>query len=127
MTREDSIKELLRKAQRSIEVARSIEAGGSFDFSVSRAYYAMFYCAQALLFHKGLSFAKHSAVIAAFGKEFIKGGILPSHLHRYLSEAFDDRMRGDYDLVSVITAEKSQETLKRAERFLKATEDYLGI
>ncbi len=127
MTREESIQELLRKAQRSIEVARSIEAGGSFDFSVSRAYYAMFYCAQALLFHKGMSFSKHSAVISAFGKEFIKTGIMPSLLHKYFSEAFDDRMRGDYDLVTVITAEKSKETLKRAEEFLKTTEDYLDI
>jgi uncharacterized protein (UPF0332 family) len=127
VTRAESLKELLRKARRSIEVARSIEAGGSFDFSVSRAYYAMFYCAQALLFNRGLSFSKHSAVIAAFGKEFIKSGILPPQFHKYLSEAFDDRMRGDYDLVAVITAEKSQETLKRAEEFLKATEDYLAI
>ena len=36
-------------------------------FAASRAYYAMFYAAEALLQSRGLAFSKHSAVHAAFG------------------------------------------------------------
>ncbi len=36
----------------------------------------MLYAAQALLLGEGLSFSKHSAVIAAIGKRFVKTGVL---------------------------------------------------
>ena len=37
----------------------------------------MFYMAQALLEGEGLAFSKHSAVIAALGRYFVKTGRLP--------------------------------------------------
>jgi uncharacterized protein (UPF0332 family) len=61
---------LLTKARRSLAAARRLAADGDLDFAVSRAYYAMFYIAQAFLLGRGLRFSKHSAVIAAFGQEF---------------------------------------------------------
>jgi uncharacterized protein (UPF0332 family) len=38
----------------------------------------MFYIAEAFLEGKGLSFSKHSAVIAAFGREFAKTQLVPT-------------------------------------------------
>jgi len=58
--------------------------------------YAMFYVAEALLLSRGLAFSKHSAVIAAFGKEFAKEGVLPAELHAHLREASDARNVADY-------------------------------
>jgi uncharacterized protein (UPF0332 family) len=40
---------LLDKARRSIEAAQSLIQQKFYDFAVSRAYYAMFYVAEALL------------------------------------------------------------------------------
>jgi uncharacterized protein (UPF0332 family) len=59
---------LLKKAHDSLSAARVLEREAMYDFSASRSYYAMFYAAQALLLAKMLSFSKHSAVIAAFGR-----------------------------------------------------------
>jgi uncharacterized protein (UPF0332 family) len=56
----------------------------------------MFYVAQALLLSKGLSFSKHSAVIAAFGKHFAHPGIVPVAFHRHLIDAQEARLIGDY-------------------------------
>jgi len=42
-------------------------------------------------------------------------------------EAFEDRLSGDYDIISTITKEKNEETLKKAKEFLKETKKYLGI
>jgi uncharacterized protein (UPF0332 family) len=53
---------LLEKAERSLDATRVLIGSGYYDFSSSRAYYAMFYCAEALLLAKDLKFAKHSAV-----------------------------------------------------------------
>ena len=52
--------------------AQLLNDQGFHDFATSRAYYAMFYVAEALLLGEGLTFSKHSAVIAAFGKSFVK-------------------------------------------------------
>jgi uncharacterized protein (UPF0332 family) len=54
---------LLDKATRSLNAARLLAQDGSRDFAVSRAYYAMFYVAQAFLIQKNLSFSTHSGVI----------------------------------------------------------------
>ncbi|MDP2976730.1 MAG: HEPN domain-containing protein [Anaerolineales bacterium] len=66
------IEELLERARQSQKAAAKLLHSGFTNFAASRAYYAMFYVAQALLLSKGLSFSSHSAVIAAFGKEFAK-------------------------------------------------------
>jgi len=51
--------QLLHKAQGAIEAATLLLQGGKNDFAAGRAYYAMFYVAEALLFEKGLEFRKH--------------------------------------------------------------------
>jgi uncharacterized protein (UPF0332 family) len=43
---------LITKAQRSLNAAKSLAKDEDYDFSVSRAYYAMFYVAQELLLSK---------------------------------------------------------------------------
>jgi uncharacterized protein (UPF0332 family) len=63
---------LLEKAKENIKAAELLLSQGFEEISASRAYYAMFYLAEALLHSRDLSFSSHSAVIAAFGKEFLK-------------------------------------------------------
>lgn len=76
------VKALLEKARRSQRVAAKLFKDGDVDFAASRAYYSLFYTAEALLLSRGLSFLSHSAVIANFGKEFIKAA------ENYLKQAF---------------------------------------
>ena len=64
--------QLLAKAQDAIEAAELLLQAGKNSFAAGRAYYAMFYTAEALLFEKGLEFRKHGGVHAAFGKHFAK-------------------------------------------------------
>jgi uncharacterized protein (UPF0332 family) len=65
---------LLAKAHRAIRAAEKLLESDDAEFAAGRAYYAMFYVAEALLYERGLGFGKHSAVHAAFGKEFAKRG-----------------------------------------------------
>ncbi len=60
-------RKLLDKAIDSIEAAELLTDKDKSDMAVGRAYYAMFYIAEALLNEKGLKFNKHSAVHAALG------------------------------------------------------------
>ncbi len=62
----------LRKAKSSIGAARSLLDDEYYEYAIARAYYAMFYLAQALLLGKGLTFSKHGSTLGAFGLHFIK-------------------------------------------------------
>jgi len=88
---------------------------GDYDSAVSRAYYAMFYVAETLLLSKGQAYSKHSGVIAAFGKEFAKTGILPAEFHAHLREASDARNVADYQADSDLTEEATLMHISRAE------------
>lgn len=89
---------LLAKAQRSLDAAQSLTEQGFYDFAVSRAYYAMFYVAEALLDQEGLSFSTHAAVISAFGQHLARPNKIPITFHRQLIDAQAQRTRADYDL-----------------------------
>lgn len=113
-------RELFDKARESVAAARLLLDGGHADFAASRASFAMFYAAEALLEGRGLSFSKHSAVIAAFGREFAKPRLLPADLHKHLLEAYELRQIGDYAGPGAVSREKAAEQIERAEEFLAA-------
>jgi uncharacterized protein (UPF0332 family) len=115
----------LAKARRNLRSARVLLADGDYDSAVSRAYYAMFYVAEALLLSKGLAYSKHSAVIAAFGKEFAKTGELSAEFHAHLREAAEARNISDYQTVSHITEETALQHISRADELLAVAEPIL--
>jgi len=118
------IEELLERARMSQKAAANLLRDGFANFAASRAYYSMFYVAQALLLSKGLSFSSHSAVIAAYGKEFAKTKLLNPEFHRLLMDAQDKRNIGDYGMIGGIEDEDAQEILDWSKKFLKAAEKY---
>jgi uncharacterized protein (UPF0332 family) len=109
---------LITKANRSLNAAKNLATDGDYDFSVSRAYYAMFYIAQALLLAKQLTFSTHSGVINAFGLQFIKSQEIPHEYHRALIAAERLRLQGDYDAEVQVSVEIAQQQIQWAERFL---------
>lgn len=117
---------LLEKANLSLPDAEVLAGEGMFSFAVSRAYYAMFYTAEALLLARGLSYSRHSAVIAAFGREFVKTGLVSSDHHQDLIEGQDQRNVGDYDIMTFATAEQAEAQLDRARRFVATGESVLA-
>ncbi len=120
----DEILELMEKAKRSLRTAEMIFKDGEVDFAGSRAYYAMFYVAEALLLKKGLSFSSHSAVSANFGKEYARTGILNPEFHKNLIKAQDRRNIGDYAIGTHLKTEEVSEMLSWAKEFIKAAENY---
>lgn len=114
--------DLLNKS--SIKVAEKL-AQSDADFAVSRAYYAMFYVAEALLYEKNLRFKKHSAIHAAFGEHFAKKGIFDSKYHRWLIRAFEKRITSDYEVEAFLSTEEALETIQQAREFLEAWQRYL--
>lgn len=121
----EELKRLINKARRSLRAAQRLYENGDYDFSISRAYYAMFYCAESLLLTQKKSFSKHSAVIAALGLHFVKSKILPPLLHSHILSAFKDRQIGDYEVIKDFTQKEAEVHLKNAKEFLDQTIHYL--
>jgi len=117
---------LVRKAQDSLRGAEVLASQKLFDFAVSRAYYTMFYVAEAFLLGEGLTFSKHSGVIAAFGQHFANTGRVPKEFHRYLIDGERKRLTGDYDIGPGLTEQEAQEQIDQAEKFLDLAKASLG-
>lgn len=92
---------LLAKARRSVRAAERLLGDGDFDFAVSRAYYGMFYIAQALLLTREVRRSKHSGVLAAFQEQFVKTGEIPARFFYLLRNGFEDRAEGDYGFAEI--------------------------
>lgn len=120
------VRELLEEAHDSVAAAKTLLAGGYPGYAAARAYYAMFYVAEAFLETEGMAFSKHSAVHAAFGRYFAHPGRVPEELHRHLLDAFDTRLDGDYGPRHAVSPEKAAEQIRRAERFIQVAQEHFG-
>jgi uncharacterized protein (UPF0332 family) len=122
----EEIRDLLGKSAQSRDAALLLLHDGYVDFAASRAYYAMFYAIEGLLLSRNLSFSKHSAVISAFGKEFIKTGLLDIRFHRSIMNAFDLRNSGDYGSMHAVSEENAQGIIYDAGALLEAVQQFLS-
>jgi uncharacterized protein (UPF0332 family) len=120
----EEARRLLEKADRAIAAAERL-ADGFPEFAAGRAYYAMFYVAQALLVTRGLRFARHGGVHAAFGEHFVKTGELDPRYHRWLLDAFDRRVTADYGVEASVGPEEATRMIEQAREFLEAGRRYV--
>lgn len=115
----------IERANEALEVAAHNLDDGFFAASVNRAYYAVFYAANAMLSTQGLAPRKHSGVIATFRERFVKPGPIEAEYSRIYGRAMDDRHIGDYDIRRTITANRAKDDLCDARRFVSRVETYL--
>lgn len=116
---------LIEKANRYLKSANLLLEDGDYDSSVSRAYYAMPYSAQAMLLTKKLSVSSHKGVISTFGEHFIKTGVFPKEMGRELNRTFAKRQLGDYDYTSVIAQTEAEQVWENSKHFVATITQHL--
>ena len=121
----ETTEKLLAKAFRSVRAAERLAKDGDAEFAVSRAYYSMFYSAQALLNEKKLRFRRHAGVHNAFAEQFIKTGLMDKRYHRWLVAAFSKRITGDYGIEAELISEDASLLIGQAGEFLAASKKFL--
>ena len=122
----DSTQQLLSNAEETLNAAEVLVKEDYLRDAVNRAYYAVFYVAEALLNEKDLRFKKHGTVHGSFAQHYVKTGIFDAKYHKLLLKAFGQRMLGDYDEVVNFKSAEVKETITEAWNFLQAAKDYLA-
>jgi len=112
------LQDFIAKAERFLKSAEHLFEVGDYDSCASRAYYAMFFMAEAALMLKGLSASSHRGVIGLFGKQFVQAGIFEPELGRALRRAYDVRLTGDYAVGITVSREEAEDLLKAAHEFV---------
>ncbi len=115
------------KAESSIDAAKMLQREGYISESVSRAYYAMFYAAKAMLAEDEILRNKHSGVIAAFGERYARTGRIAREFHKQLNTAFEERSRADYEYSWRMTEANARIRITEAEAFVQEIKRQLCI
>lgn len=121
----ETLKLYIVRAKEELEAAHSNLKNGFYRVAVTRAYYAMFHAASALLFRQGIIRRKHTGVISAFGENFVKTGLIEPEYAKMLTQAFDSRLDSDYDLIFSIARIPVEEIVANAVKFVERIEIYL--
>lgn len=119
------IEEQLKKAQEKLQAAKALFRDGFLDDVISRAYYAIFHAASAVLLSKGITVDSHSGLKTMFGLHFIKTGEISKEYGRSLNKLKDERENGDYDIFVSFEKEDAIDAIKEAEEFINAMREYL--
>lgn len=125
MASQAEIKLYIERARMALQQSSDNLDLGYYDVATSRAYYAMFYAATALLASQGISRSKHSGVHSAFGQHFVKPGLIEPSYSRMLSNAFNVRLDSDYDVDSSPDLVLAKNVLGDAEQFVERAVAYL--
>lgn len=64
--------------------------------------------------------------ISIRGEKFSKSKLLDPKFHRWIIQAFDKRLKADYDLDCILKAEDVELMLQQAREFLEAARQYLS-
>lgn len=113
------------KAQEVLREAKVLLDGKFPSGAISRAYYAAFHAAAALLISKGIEVKSHQGLGKMFSLHFVKPGILDSKFSRILSLAQKYREEADYNSEYVFTMDDAKSTLDDVRELCGATESVL--
>lgn len=119
------IQQYLKRSEDAIDTVKLLIKNKKYSDAVSKAYYAMFYAASALLRTRGLNTSKHSGVISQFGLHFVKAGIIEKNHHKRFIKAFNDRDVADYRIMTEVIEEVAVQKLEDAEKFVTALKAFL--
>ena len=115
----------LTRSHEEVDTARLLFANGKYKVALTRAYYAVFYAASAVLLSEGIKRSKHSGVQSAFRQSFIKLGVIEAEYSDIYGAARDARELIDYELWFMPAEEFTETVIADAEKFVARMERYL--
>ncbi len=113
---------LFNKSQKFLRSASVLLELEDYDSVASRAYFAMFYAAQALLMHRRINVATQQGIRSAFVSAFVESGELPERAAEVLNYGQRLQEVADYAHQFSTSAQDAEELLQEAEAFVNTLE-----
>jgi len=108
----------LTKATQKLAAARADLEAGRYDDAASRAYYAMFHAARAVLAARGLTAKTHAGLGAVFAEQFVRTGVIDARFGRWFGQGRRAREVGDYDDFLAVEPDEATQTVDHAAQFV---------
>jgi len=115
----------LEKAVERLRVAEKLFGDGDYEDAVSRAYYAMYHAARAVLSTLGVFPKSHEGVVSEFGRKFVLTGVFPKELGKDLADAKAARETYEYSVAVSVGKLEAETILLNAQRFVNAMKGHL--
>ncbi|UHG92033.1 HEPN domain-containing protein [Spirosoma oryzicola] len=113
-------------AHEDLGEAQTLLSANYPDGTCNRAYYSLFHTILALLHFTNHPIPKtHTGAHTEFRRQFIKTGLFAESISVAISELFNLRQGGDYEIDFEITLDDAQSAVHQAADFLLRTEAYL--
>jgi|LSQX01.2.fsa_nt_gb uncharacterized protein (UPF0332 family) len=113
------IKNWINKSVNRLNAAKSEFDARRLDIAVSNLYYAMFYIITAALTKKEIYLGKHSAVKAAFHRDFVNTKIVDKQYGKLYQKLFDDRHTADYSPIITFEKDEVKERIQQVSVFIE--------
>ena len=113
------------RGREALESAEILLAANKYADSVSRAYYAAFHHARALLLLGGEQARRHSGVERLLQRDLVRTNKLTAAIARSYAHLLKDRLDADYGDSAVFTAELAASSLADARAFCGAAIELL--
>lgn len=120
---DDKIEALLKKAQKFLRSAAVLIELEDFDSTASRAYFAMFFAAQAALLHETQALSSKQGIRSAFISRFVENGPLPEQAADAFQRASELQEMGDYAYDFAVRSSDAELILAEAEAFVNSLEN----
>lgn len=116
---------LLNKSQTFLRSAAVLLELEDYDSCASRAYFSMFYAAQAALLAENKKLPEQMGIRSAFIQQFVDSGRLPERAGRVLDRSYDLMEVADYSNTYSVEQEQAERVLQEAEAFVNTVADRL--
>jgi len=115
------------RAKSALHSAEILTEAGEYADAVSRAYYAVFHAASALLATIGRSARTHDGLRTLVSEHFVRPGVLAPAQARVLARMAADRNDAEYNVAAVFGEADAQHDVDEARAFLAAVEALLKV
>lgn len=115
----------LKRSNESLKSAKVLVKEELYEDSISRAYYAIFHAAKAILLTIDVEPQTHEGAIRKFGHHFVKTGLIEKEIGRIFARAQKVREKSDYDVAKEFSEEDTNEWITMAEKFVRRIQEYL--
>ena len=109
-----------RRGNEALAAAKHLFQGEFWNDSISRAYYAAYHWARAVLLTRGLEPKTHRGVVQLIGLHFVASGKLTEESASWLAHLETYRELSDYSSSASFDRGQAKAEIARAERFIAA-------